>query len=262
MSAAIGLRRTDVFREAAGLKVRGFSFFMAEYKRILLKISGEALGGAAGFGIDQARSREIVAEIVDVARRGVQVGLVVGGGNFFRGVQAGDSGIERTTVDSMGMLATVINALAVADLVRAAGVEALVQSAVGMEPLAARYNKRKALAALKAGTVVIFAAGTGNPYFSTDTAAGLRAIEMGAEILMKATKVDGVYDKDPLRHEDARRYEKISYSDVLKQGLGVMDLTAVSLCQENQMPVLVFNLNEPGALRRAVEKEAVGTFVS
>lgn len=235
---------------------------MAGYKRILLKISGEALGGPAGFGIDPARSREIVAEIVDVARSGVQVGLVVGGGNFFRGVQSGESGIERTTVDSMGMLATVINALAVADLFRAAGVEALVQSAVGMEPLAARYNKRKALAALKAGTVVVFAAGTGNPYFSTDTAAGLRAIEMGAEILMKATKVDGVYDKDPMRHEDARRYEKISYAEVLKQGLGVMDLTAVSLCQENQMPVLVFNLNEPGALSRAVEKEAVGTFVS
>jgi uridylate kinase len=131
-----------------------------------------------------------------------------------------------------------------------------------MEPLASRYNKRKAVAALKAGKVVVFAAGTGNPYFSTDTAAGLRAIETGAEIMLKATKVDGVYDKDPMRHEDARRYEKISYSEVLKQGLGVMDLTAVSLCQENQMPVLVFNLNEPGALRRAVEKEAVGTFVS
>jgi len=235
---------------------------MAGYKRILLKISGEALGGSAGFGIDSARSREIVREIVDVAQSGVQVGLVVGGGNFFRGVNAGESGIDRTTVDSMGMLATVINALALADLIRTAGLEALVQSAVGMEPLASRYNKRKAVAALKAGKIVVFAAGTGNPYFSTDTAAGLRAIETGAEILLKATKVDGVYDKDPMRHEDARRYEKISYSEVLRQGLGVMDLTAVSLCQENQMPVLVFNLNEPGALRRAVEKEAVGTFVS
>ena len=232
---------------------------MAGYKRILLKISGEALGGSAGFGIDPARSREIVAEIVDVVKSGVQVGLVVGGGNFFRGVNGGESGIDRTTLDSMGMLATVINALAVADLIRAAGSEALVHSAVGMEPLASRYNKRKAVAALKSGKVVVFAAGTGNPYFSTDTAAGLRAIETGAEIMLKATKV---YGKDPMRHEDARRYEKISYSEVLNQGLGVMDLTAVSLCQENRMPVLVFNLNEPGALRRAVEKEAVGTFVS
>jgi len=235
---------------------------MAGYRRILLKISGEALGGSAGFGIDPARSREIVREIVDVAKSGVQVGLVVGGGNFFRGVNAAESGIDRTTLDSMGMLATVINALAVADLIRAAGSEVLVQSAVGMAPLASRYNKRKAVAALKAGKVVVFAAGTGNPYFSTDTAAGLRAIETGAEIMLKATKVDGVYDKDPMRHEDALRYEKISYSEVLNQGLGVMDLTAVSLCQENQMPVLVFNLNEAGALRRAVEKEAVGTLVS
>lgn len=235
---------------------------MSRYKRILLKISGEALGGEAGFGIDGPRARQIVSEIVEVSQLGVEVGLVVGGGNFFRGVSSDGLGIERTTVDAMGMLATTINALAVADLIRAAGVPALVQSAVGMEPLAARYERRGAAAALESGSIVVFAAGTGNPYFSTDTAAALRAIEMKSEIMFKATKVDGVYDKDPMKHDDAQRYEKISYSEVLEKGLAVMDLTAVALCRENRLPVLVFDLNEPGSLRRAVEREAVGTLVS
>jgi uridylate kinase len=235
---------------------------MSRYKRILLKISGEALGGEAGFGIDGSRAREIVGEIVEVSQLGVEIGLVVGGGNFFRGVSSDGLGIERTTVDAMGMLATTINALAVADMIRTAGTISLVQSAVGMDPLAARYDRRSAVAALESGTVVVFAAGTGNPYFSTDTAASLRAVETKAEIMFKATKVDGVYDKDPMKHDDAKRYEKISYAEVLERGLAVMDLTAVALCRENQMPVLVFDLNERGSLRRAVEREAVGTLVS
>lgn len=235
---------------------------MSRYKRILLKISGEALGGDAGFGIDGDRAREIVSEIVEVSRLGVEVGLVVGGGNFFRGVSSDGLGIERTTVDAMGMLATTINALAVADMIRTAGAPAIVQSAVGMEPLAARYERRASVSALGAGTIVVFAAGTGNPYFSTDTAASLRAIETNAEIMFKATKVDGVYDKDPMKYDDAKRYEKIAYAEVLEKGLAVMDLTAVALCRENQMPVMVFDLNESGSLLRAVEGDAVGTLVS
>lgn len=235
---------------------------MARYKRILLKISGEALSGGAGFGIDSARAREIVADVVELADSGVEIGVVVGGGNFFRGVNSENSGIARTTVDAMGMLATAINALAIADMIRSAGGSAVALSAVGMEPLIGRYSKGAANEALAQGAVAVFAAGTGNPYFSTDTAAGLRAVEIGAEIMLKATKVDGVYDKDPMKHDDARRYEKISYAEVLDQGLAVMDLTAVALCRENRMPVLVFNLNEAGALRRAVKKQAVGTLVS
>lgn len=235
---------------------------MSRYKRILLKISGEALGGEAGFGIDGDRALEIVSEIVEVSRLGVEIGLVVGGGNFFRGVSSDGLGIERTTVDAMGMLATTINALAVADMIRTAGAPAVVQSAVGMEPLVARYERRVAVSALESGTIVVFAAGTGNPYFSTDTAASLRAIETKAEIMFKATKVDGVYDKDPMKHDDAKRYEKIAYAEVLEKGLAVMDLTAVALCRENQMPVMVFDLNQKGSLRQAVEGDAVGTLVS
>ena len=235
---------------------------MAGYRRILLKLSGEALGGASEFGLDSERAAAIAAEVADVMRSGVEVGIVVGGGNFFRGVRDASARLERQTVDAMGMLATVINALAFADLLRDQGVGAEVMSAVAMEPLAARFDRRKAVAALEAGSAMVFGAGTGNPYFSTDTAASLRGIEIGAELVAKATKVDGVYDKDPAKHADAVRYEKISYAETLEKSLGVMDAAAVALCRDNRMPVLVFNLNEPGAIARAVAGEPVGTLMS
>jgi uridylate kinase len=234
---------------------------MPAYNRILLKISGEALGGDAGFGFDSGAAGRIAGEIHGLTQAGVSVGLVTGGGNFFRGVNAQD-GLRRVTVDSMGMLATAVNALAMADLLQARGCEAEVLSAVGMEPLVARYDRRRALDALDNGKVVIFAAGTGNPFFSTDTAAALRAAEIGAGLLAKATKVDGIYDADPVQRPDARRYEKISYAEVLERGLAVMDAAAVALCRENRIPVLVFNLNQRGAILEAARGGRVGTLMS
>lgn len=235
---------------------------MAGYRRILLKLSGEALGGRSEFGLDSGRASEIAGEVAGVMRSGVQVGVVVGGGNFFRGVRDASARLERPTVDAMGMLATVINALAFADLLRDQGAGAEVMSAVAMEPLAPRFDRRRAVALLEAGSAVVFGAGTGNPYFSTDTAASLRAVEIGAELVAKATKVDGVYDKDPAKHSDAVRYAKISYAETLEKGLGVMDAAAVALCRDNRMPVLVFNLNEPGVIARAAAGERVGTLMS
>ncbi len=235
---------------------------MPAYKRILLKLSGEALGGEAGFGLDARRAGEIAAETATLVKSGIEVGLVLGGGNYFRGVRDAGEKLHRTTVDSMGMLATVINALAFRDLLRAEGVSAEAMSAVAMEPFAARFERARAIELLSSGTAVLFVAGTGNPYFSTDTAASLRAIEIGADVVMKATKVDGVYDSDPNKNPAARRYEKISYAEVLEQGLGVMDATAVALCRENRMPVVVFNLNETGAMARAAAGESVGTLMS
>ena len=232
------------------------------YKRILLKLSGEALGGASGFGLDAGRAGQIAAETAALVRSGVETGIVIGGGNYFRGVRDAGEKLARATVDSMGMLATVINALAFRDLLRAEGVAAETMSAVAMEPLAQRFDRARASEMLAAGTAVLFAAGTGNPYFSTDTAASLRGIEIGADVVMKATNVDGVYDSDPKKNPDARRYEKISYAEVLEKALGVMDATAVALCRENRMPVLVFNLNEPGAMARAAAGESVGTLMS
>jgi uridylate kinase len=235
---------------------------MPKYKRILLKLSGEALAGEGGFGIDRQRISEIAAEIATAARGGVQFGLVMGGGNFFRGIQASKTGLERVTVDHMGMLATVINALAFQDFLKAHQVKARVLSAIAVEPVAETFTRRAALACLEAGEVAIFAAGTGCPFFSTDTAASLRAAEIQADVLAKATKVDGVYDKDPVKHADARRYEKISYTDVLTDGLAVMDAAAVSLCRENQLPVVVFNLNTPGNIGRLAAGENIGTLIS
>ncbi len=232
------------------------------YRRILLKLSGEVLGGGSGLGFDFDSARPIAQSVAALARLGGGVGIVVGGGNFFRGAASGGAGIDRVTVDSMGMLGTMVNALGLAGLLRAEGLEAEALSAVGMEPLAARFERRRALEILDRGGVVVFGAGTGNPYFSTDTAAALRAIEIGADLLAKGTKVDGVYDKDPARHPDAKRYEKISYSEVLSDGLGVMDATAVALCRENKMPVLVFNLLEEGSLERVARGESAGTLMS
>lgn len=235
---------------------------MPNYKRILLKLSGEALAGQGGFGIDRARISAIAAELAATARNGVEFGVVVGGGNFFRGIKASQTGLQRVTVDSMGMLATVMNALALQDFLQANQVKARVLSAIPVEPLAETFTRRAALASLAAGEVAIFAAGTGSPFFSTDTAASLRAAEIEADVLAKATKVDGVYDKDPMQHPDARRYDKISYADVLTERLAVMDAAAVSLCRENRLPVVVFNLNTPGNIGRLAAGENIGTLIS
>ncbi len=234
----------------------------SHYRRILLKLSGEALGGSAGFGLDPEAVGRIADETAEVIRSGVQVGIVVGGGNFFRGAEASDPSLARPTVDAMGMLATVINALALADYLKARNIDAQVMSAVGMAPLAQRFDRTVAVTALEAGGAVIFGAGTGNPYFSTDTAASLRAAEIDADLVAKATKVNGVYDKDPNKHADARRYEKISYAETLEKGLGVMDAAAVALCRDNKLPILVFNLNEPGSIGKAVRGEPIGTLMS
>lgn len=232
------------------------------YRRILLKLSGEVLGGGSGMGFDFASARPIAQQVAALARHGGGVGIVVGGGNFLRGAGSDASGVERVTVDSMGMLGTVVNAIGLAGLLRSEGMEAEAFSAFGMEPLARRFERRQALEILDRGGVTVFGGGTGNPYFSTDTAAALRAIEIGADLLAKGTKVDGVYNKDPERHPDAKRYEKISYSEVLSEGLGVMDATAVALCRENEMPVLVFKLLEDGALERVARGESTGTLMS
>jgi uridylate kinase len=235
---------------------------MPHYKRILLKLSGEALAGEGGFGIDRERISQIAAELAAVARDGVELGLVVGGGNFFRGIKASQTGLQRVTVDHMGMLATIINALALQDFLQAQQVQARVLSAIPVEPVAESFTRRAALAYLSAGQILIFAGGTGSPFFSTDTAASLRAAEIGADLLAKATKVDGVYDKDPVKHPEARRHEKISYADVLAQQLAVMDAAAVSLCRENRLPVVVFNLNTAGNIARLAAGENIGTLIS
>ena len=232
------------------------------YRRILLKLSGEAFGGAGGFGWDQEAAGRIADEAAGLVREGIETGIVVGGGNYFRGVRASEAGLGRVTVDQMGMLATVMNALALADLLEARGISAEAMSAVGMEPLVRRFERRRALDLLGQGAVAVFGGGTGNPFFSTDTAGALRAVEIGADLLAKASNVDGVYDRDPRRHPDAKRYEKISYSEVLARDLAVMDATAVALCRENRLPVLVFNLGQAGSVIRAARGEQVGTLMS
>ena len=235
---------------------------MPKYKRILLKLSGEALAGESRFGIDRDAVSRIAGEIVEASRTGVEFGVVVGGGNFFRGVQASTTGLQRVTVDRMGMLATVMNSLALRDFLAAHGGESRVMSAVRMGSMVDGFSREVAVASINAGEIVIFAAGTGNPYFSTDTAASLRAAEIQADVLAKATKVDGVYDKDPARFSDASRYEKISYADVLSDGLGVMDATAVSLCRENRLPILVFDLTRAGNIQRLANGESIGTLIT
>ncbi len=232
---------------------------MAKYERILLKISGEALAGEAAFGIDAARIGELAGEISELAATGVQIGLVTGGGNFFRGTSS--RGIERVTADHMGMLATVINALAVADALEKQGTPARVMTAIEMRQVAEPYVRRRAMAHLEKGRVVIVAAGTSNPYFSTDTAAALRALELRAQLVAKATRVDGVYDKDPLKHPEARMFREISYADVLAQALGVMDASAVAMCRDNRLPIVVFNLNVRGNIMRVSMGEPVGTLI-
>src|SRR6188474_170936 len=231
------------------------------YKRVLLKLSGEALMGEQNFGIDPAVTSAIAADIKEITHLGVEVGIVIGGGNIFRGVAASAKGMDRATGDYMGMLATVINALALQDALEQQGVVTRVMSAIEMRAVAEPFIRRRAIRHLEKGRAVVFAAGTGNPYFTTDTAAALRAMEIRANVIMKATKVDGIYTADPMKDPSATRYDTISYLQVLEQRLQVMDATAISLCMDNQLPILVFNLRTPGNLRRAVLGESVGSVV-
>ena len=232
------------------------------YQRILLKLSGEALLGSQDYGIDPAVIQRVAAEIAEVAALGVQVGLVIGGGNIFRGAGLAEAGMDRVTGDQMGMLATVINSLAMQDALERHGVVARVMSALQIHEVCEDYIRRRAVRHLEKGRVVILAAGTGNPFFTTDTAASLRAIEIGADVLLKATKVDGIYSADPLKVPDAVRYEGLSFDQVLADDLRVMDATAIVMCRENDLPLIVFNLNNPGDLVRLVKGESLGTSVA
>ncbi len=232
------------------------------YGRVLLKISGEALLGERPYGVDPAFCTFIANQVGAAHRSGVQVGLVVGGGNIFRGLAAAAKGMDRATGDYMGMLATVMNGLALQDALERVGIPTRVMTAIAMNEVAEPYIRRRAIRHLEKGRVTIFVAGTGNPYFTTDTAAALRAVEIGATVLLKATKVDGVYDADPVTHPDATRYTELTYADVLAGRLAVLDATAVSLCMENDLPIIVFDLNAPDNVRRAAMGEQVGTRIS
>lgn len=232
------------------------------YQRVLLKLSGEALAGKQGHGIHAPTIQQFAKDVAEAHSLGIQMGIVIGGGNIFRGVAASSEGMDRASADYMGMLATCINSLALQDALEKAGVPTRVQTAIEMHQIAEPYIRRRAIRHLEKGRVVIFGAGTGNPYFTTDTAAALRAMEMNAQVLMKATKVDGFYDKDPVKNPDAKKFDKISYLDVLNRGLKVMDLTAVSLCMDNKLPILSFDLNKPGNIAKAVKGENIGTLVS
>jgi len=231
------------------------------YRRILLKLSGEALMGDDAFGINRATVERIVAEIHDVTRQGVQVAVVIGGGNIFRGVAGGSAGMDRATADYMGMLATVMNALALADAMNKHGLTARVMSAVAIEQVVESYVRPKALQYLEEGKVIVFAAGTGNPFFTTDTAAALRGAEIGAQMVLKATKVDGVYTTDPKKDPSATRYAKISFDEAMSRNLGIMDATAFALCRDQRLPVKVFSIFKPGALERVIAGEDEGTLV-
>ncbi len=234
---------------------------MAKFKRILLKLSGEALAGDAGFGVNAERIRALAGEIAEVSSKGVELGIVVGGGNFFRGVSIIARNMDRVAADHMGMLATVINALALQDALESAGAATRVMTAIEMRQVAEPFIRRRAIRHLEKGRIVIFAAGTSSPYFSTDTAAALRAMEIRAEVLAKATRVDGVYDMDPLRHPDATLYREIGYTDMLTRSLAVMDATSVAMCRDNKLPIIVFNLNVPGNIMSVSMGEPVGTLI-
>jgi uridylate kinase len=234
---------------------------MSQYQRVLLKISGEALAGANSFGLDPERVRLLATEIADVAKEGVQVGLVVGGGNFFRGVAAAAKNMDRVTGDHMGMLATVINALAFQDALEKQNVPTRVMTAIEMHQVAEPYIRRRAIRHLEKGRIVIFAAGTSNPYFSTDTAATLRALEIRADIIAKATRVDGVYDKDPHKYADAVKFTEIGYTEVLAKSLAVMDASAVAMCRDNGLKIMVFNLTVAGNIMRMAKGEPIGTVI-
>jgi uridylate kinase len=231
------------------------------YKRILLKLSGEVLAGGAGFGVDPACVKALAEEVAEVHRAGVQLGLVIGGGNFFRGVAAAARHMDRVTADSMGMLATIINCLAMQDALEKQGVPTRVMTAVHMNQLAEPYIRRRAIRHIEKGRIVVLGGGTSNPFFSTDSAGALRALEVGAEIFAKATGVDGVFDKDPRKHSDAVQYKEVSYDEVLAKNLGVMDASAVAMCRDNRMPISVFNLTTRGNIMRMSMGEPVGTLI-
>lgn len=232
------------------------------YKRVLLKLSGEALAAGRGFGVDGDRVHEISQEIAEVQSHGVEIAIVVGGGNFFRGVAEQARSMDRVAADNMGMLGTVINSIALQDALEKCDVQTRVMSAIEMNQLAEPYIRRRAIRHLEKGRVVIFAAGIGNPYFSTDTAASLRAMEIKADVLLKATKVEGIYDADPIISSNAVKFEQITYMEILRLGLKVMDSTAVSLCKDNNLPVIIFNMNQPGNILRVVSGEKVGSLVT
>lgn len=232
----------------------------AKYKRVLLKMSGEALAGE-GYGISNEIITQIAKDVAEAVDLGVELGVVIGGGNIFRGVAAAANGMDRASSDYMGMLATCINSLAIQDAFEKIGLETRVQTAIEMAEIAEPYIRRKAIRHLEKGRVVIFGAGTGNPYFTTDTAAALRAMEINAEVIMKATKVDGIFDKDPALHKDAKKFEEINYIQVLNGGLKVMDSTAISLCMDNRLPILTFNMTVPGNIARAISGDPIGTIV-
>ncbi len=232
------------------------------YKRVLLKLSGEALQGSLHYGIDPQVVESIAQQLKEVKNMGVELAVVIGGGNIFRGLEASSRGMDRSTADYMGMLATVINAMALQDALERKGAFTRVQTAINMNALAEPYIRRRAMRHLEKGRIVILAGGTGNPYFTTDTTAALRAIELGAEVILKATKVDGVYSEDPKKNKNAKRFNKIRYIDVLKKGLKVMDATAISLCMDNHLPIVVFDLLKHGNIRRVVSGENIGTIVS
>jgi uridylate kinase len=232
-----------------------------KYKRILLKLSGEALTNSGGFGIDPEILSSISDELKEVRECGVEVAVIVGGGNFFRGLAASAKGMDRATADYIGMLATVMNSLALQDALEKRGVYTRVQTAISMQEVAEPYIRRRAIRHLEKGRIVIFAAGTGNPFFTTDTAAALRALEIGADVILKATKVDGVYDSDPFSNPKAKKFDKLTYIDVLSMGLQVMDATAISLCMDNNLPIVVFNLRETGNIKRVVLGKEIGTII-
>ncbi|MGB8261003.1 MAG: UMP kinase [Terracidiphilus sp.] len=232
------------------------------YKRIVLKLSGEVLAGPRGFGLDAGKISKITDEIVEIHALGVEIGLVVGGGNIFRGVAEQAQHMDRVSADNMGMLSTVINAIALQDSLEQRGVQCRVMTAVFMNQVAEPYIRRRAVRHLEKGRVVVFAAGIGNPFFSSDTAASLRAMEIKADVLLKATKVEGVYSADPVLDKDAVKYDELTYMDILQKGLKVMDLTAVSLCKDNNMPMIIFNMNRPGNIKRVVLGEKVGSLVT
>lgn len=231
------------------------------YKRVLLKLSGEALAGDQGFGINAATIQAIGQGVAAAVETGVEIGIVIGGGNIFRGVAASANGMDRASSDYMGMLATCINALALQDALEKLNVDTRVQSAIEMAEIAEPYIRRRAMRHLEKKRTVIFAAGTGNPYFTTDTAAALRAMEIEAQVIMKATKVDGVYDKDPMKHTDAVKFDELTYIEVLNKRLNVMDSTAISLCMDNSMPILCFNLKDPGNILKAIRGDKIGTLI-
>ncbi|MGE0525560.1 MAG: UMP kinase [Bdellovibrionales bacterium] len=233
----------------------------SKYRRILLKLSGEALAGGQVMGISAQTIGQIADDVKEAHAVGVEIGIVIGGGNFVRGVAQAAQGMDRASSDYMGMLATVINSMALQDALEKRGLATRVQSAIGMAAIAEPYIRRRAIRHLEKGRLVIFAAGTGNPYFTTDTAASLRAMEINADVIMKATNVDGIYDKDPRKHPDANFFDELTYMDVLRQGLQVMDSTAISLCMDNKLPIITFNMNQPGNIARVVRGERIGTIV-